>query len=82
MKNCLVIVLAMLISLSASAENGELGTTSEGTVGIFIIIPPKPIPEEITTENPRPWEERCSEEGTECEVTETANGVEVLVKPI
>ena len=82
MKYCLAFALSLLISFYVNAQDGEVGTTSEGTVGIFIIIPPKPIPEEITEENPRPWEERCSEEGTECEVTETANGVEVLVKPI
>jgi len=79
--NKLALVL-LLIGMNVFAEDGTVGTTSQGTVGIFIVIPPKPIPDEITEENPRPWEERCSERNTECDIIETETTVEVIVKPI
>ena len=79
----LLLITLILVNSVAAAQDGLVGPTSQGTVGIFIVIPPKPIPDEVTEDNPTPWAERCDEANTECDITELAdNNIEVIVKPI
>lgn len=81
MLNLLLFAIYTFVPSAFSAEE-NVGSSSVGTVGITLVIPPKPIASEMTETDPTPWNETCNQNNIDCTITENNNGdIHIVVIP-
>lgn len=69
------------MATSVHAADGQLGSTSIGTVTVGVTIPPKEIPSILNVEeDATPWDEQCEE--VDCQIEVKDDQVNVLIEPL